>query len=224
MFEPTLGKILDYFMAHPQGATHSELTNLPGVYPEYVQPALDKMLQGDVLYLEAEVYKPKEGFTEFASVFHLVCLRVNQTEERQLLVRGLLVGASKQGYLIRMESLVRVFDEESFDHQETLDFLTEEMETGYLSKIKVCFRSEGPVFTPPPFLPLSYIYYSTHGYLDDYEIIKERWRQRGLFVKEDDYLMADYPPELVAPAKQYLDEKKTYLRDRLRREAYYTSL
>ncbi|MEK7281860.1 MAG: hypothetical protein AAB037_05895, partial [Chloroflexota bacterium] len=146
MFEPTLGKILDYFKAHPQGAKLSELTNLPGVYPEYVQPALDKMLQGDVLYLEAEIYKAKEGFTEFTIVFSLVCQRVNQTEERRLLIRGLLAGASKQGYLLRVESLVRVFDEESFDHQETLNFLTEEMKTGYLSKIKVCFRSEGPVF------------------------------------------------------------------------------
>lgn len=224
MFEPTALKVLGFLREHPQGADAPALEKKLGVNNRYLRKALEKLLQGHLVVEEGGCYKPVSGLDEFSQKYIKLYQKLNRDRECQLIVRGLLSGVARQGYLLRLESLLFLLEEEGFNREEIKEFLRTEMKKGYLTQVKVCFRGEGYLLTCPAFIPLSYVYYSHRDGFGDYTELRERWRRQGLVLREDEYLMAEYPQELAAPARQYLDEERQEIKERLRREALHHSV
>jgi len=223
MFEPTVCKILRFLHEHRQGKTLEEIKAHIKSDTPYVEKALLKLTESKIVVRSGDVYRPGEGFNRVYHDLLQVYERVNKTRERQLLVRGVLSRVSQFGYLLRTESLIRVLEEEGFDREGTEALLQEETKQGYITRVKVCFRSEGRIMSCPPYIPLSYVYYTRHALFDDYNMLKESWRRQGLYLREEEYLLSNYPSELTTPGQQYLEEERRGIKERLRREAYYNS-
>lgn len=223
MFEPTVCKILRYLHQHRQGKTLEDIKNYVKSDISFVEKALQKLTVSGIVVKSGDVYRPGADFSRFYQDFLKIYEKVNKTRERQLLVRGVLSRVSQFGYLLRTESLIRVLEEEGFDREGTEALLQEETKQGYITRVKVCFRSERYMMSCPPYIPLSYVYYTRHALFDDYNMLKESWRRQGLYIKEEEYLLSNYPPELTTPGQQYLEEERRGIRERLRREAYYNS-
>lgn len=216
MFTPTLVKVLRFFRQYPGGGSRERVLEALQGDSLYLDRALEHLCQSQLIYIETSSYQPLPALEDFAEKMFRLYDKINRRSQRDLLVRGLLCAVRERGYLMSLESLVRLLEQEGFEPGETLSFVQEETRQGHISKIRVSVGSRRAGVLPPlPCLPLSDLRPTDLGDSDD---LKDMWRDQGVVVWEGDYLIANYPVELSAPALLFLDVEGAELKMRLREE------
>jgi hypothetical protein len=118
-----------------------------------------------------------------------------------------------------MNKLLEVIGREGFSREDAIPFLDQEIEKGYIKRVRMIFVARIP-FTAPPFIP----YYNMSDIRNiepnEYEQLKQQYHNSGLIMNEENYLMGAYPPELSQTAAQYVEKEKRQMRDMLWEEAF----
>ena len=219
MFTPTLVKVLRFFEERPVGGSREEITITTQAEPRWVERALDHLSHRCLVTQEGVTYRPEPSLLVFATQMFRLYDKINRRNQRELLVRGLLSAVRERGYLMNLESLLKLLEEQGFEREETLAFVQEEVSRGHVSKIWVSVGSRRVGILPPlPCLPLSDLRPTDMG---QYDGVKGDWRERGFTVWEGDYLIANYPVELAAPAMLFLDAEGADTKMRLREETLH---
>ena len=135
------------------------------------------------------------------------------------MLRGLLCQPTRR-YLLRLDTLLEVFEKEGFSKEEVNRRLDEESDNGYLKKVKLIFIVKES-FPPPTYIPLYYRSYLREVNPVEQKELKEYCAKSGISFREVEYLTGNYPAELAEPAVQYLDKEKGYIKDWLREEAFH---
>ncbi|MDP6347876.1 MAG: hypothetical protein QGF81_05840 [Dehalococcoidia bacterium] len=216
MFTPTLVKVLRYFQEHPAGGSCEEIIGSAQMEPRWVEQALCHLGQNNLVAISDGTYQPEPSLDEFAVNMFRLYDKINRRNQRELLVRGLLSAVRERGYLMNMESLLKLLEEQGFEREETVAFVQEEVSRGHVGKIRVSVGSRRVGILPPlPCLPLSDLRPTDLGQYDE---PKGNWRERGFTVWEGDYLIANYPVDLSTPAMLFLDVEGSEIKMRLREE------
>ena len=99
--------------------------------------------------------------------------------------------------------------------------LDEELKEGSVRELKVAIKGKAESFFPfPPTVPWYYTSHLLRMNDDEYERLKERWIDEGFFIQEEDYLIANFPPEMVDSAREYLDKEMAQVRQKIREESF----
>ncbi len=221
MFTPTIIKVLKYLKDTGAKKTKEELATIIEEELEYVNKALERLVTINV------VTQKEEGFlyhtTPYSDEFSARLLEVYETVSRkpakELIMRGLICQIPSQ-YLLHIHTLLEILGQEGVDKQELEQFLEQEMANGYLRRIKVIYIGIEPS-TIPICIPPYYYYHLRHlGIIDHekYKSIKQEYQ--GYELHEEDYLIAQYPPEVANPAKEYIERERKEMRDSLRRKGW----
>lgn len=216
MFTPTLVKVLRFFEERPAGGSREEITTATQAEPWWVERALEHLSRNHLVALNGGTFYPEPPLAAFAAEMFRLYDKINRRNQRELLVRGLLSAVRERGYLMNLESLLKLLEEQGFEREETLAFVQEEVSRGHVGKIRVSVGSRRVGILPPlPCLPLSDLRPTD---LEQNDEVKGDWRERGFTVWEGDYLIANYPVDLSTPAMLFLDVEGAELKMRLREE------
>jgi hypothetical protein len=216
MFTPTLVKVLRFFQEHPAGGSREEIIGSAQLEPTWAERALYHLGQKNLIAVSDGTYQPEPTLADFATDMFRLYDKINRRNQRELLVRGMLSAVRERGYLMNMESLLKLLEEQGFEREETVAFVQEEVSRGHVGKIRVSVGSRRVGILPPlPCLPLSDLRPTDLGQYDE---PKGNWRERGFTVWEGDYLIANYPVDLSTPAMLFLDVEGTEIKMRLREE------
>lgn len=217
MFTPTLVKVMRFFQERPTGASREEITTTIQMEPQWVDRALAHLSRHHLVTRSDDTYCPEPSLAAFAGDMFRLYDKINRRNQRELLVRGLLSAVRERGYLMNMESLLKLLEEQGFEREETLAFIQEEVSRGHVNKLWVSVGSRRVGILPPlPCLPLSDLRPTDLGQQHDEP--RGNWRERGFTVWEGDYLIANYPMDLSTPAMLFLDVEGAELKMRLREE------
>lgn len=217
MFVPTIVKVLNYLKGVKAKKTKEELFISIDEPQEYVNKALEKLIAIDIVAQEGCDYSyndnPFSG--EFCDRLAELYESLSRKPDKELLIRGLICQIPSQ-YLFHLPTLVQMLQKEGIDEQELHQFLEQEITNGYLKRIKAHYIDMEPHVTPiciPPF----YLHYLNHlGIIDHDMYSSSKHDYRADKLEEEDYLIAQYPPELANSAKNYIEEERKELKDNLR--------
>ena len=221
MFTPTILNLLEYLKNSQARKTREELSLIINESPKYVNKALEKLQAMDMVEKEggAFFYKPTRRNEEILARLKRVYEEVAKKPEKELVIRGIISEIPSQ-YLFHWDTLVKILEEEGISGEEAREFLEKEVEKGYLRKIRIIYIGLDPY--PVPFsIPPFYYYYLCHlGVIDRerYQQIKGRYKDYEL--REEDYLICQYPSELANQAKEYISRERVEVRNRLRQKGW----
>ena len=219
MFTPTILNLLEYLRNSQAERTGEELSSIINESPKYVNKALERLVAMDMVTKEggAFLYKATPRSEGLLVQLREVYEAVAKKPEKELLIRGIICHIPPQ-YLFHFDTLVRMLEGEGIGGEEAKEFLGEEMERGYLKKVRIIYMGIDP-YPAPLYIPPFYYYYLCHlGIIDKekYQQLKEKYKDYEL--QEEDYLICQYPPELANPAKEYIRRERAEIRDRLRQK------
>lgn len=218
MFTPTIIKILKYLRDSKERRTVEELAIIIDESPDYVTKALEKMIAVDLVAQEEGAYLYNDTYQNNHFTERLMKLNeiVSRKPSKELLIRGVICQCPSQ-YLFHLPILVEILEKEGIDAQELDQFLKQEIANNYLKMIRVAFlRNE--VSVVPTCMPPSYFHYlSQLGIIDNDKYNNLKRNHSACEFQEEDYLIAQYPLQLVNQAKDYLERERIELISSLRR-------
>ena len=145
--------------------------------------------------------------------------KIGKKSQIELVIIGLLFIATHYRYLVGRSTLVKVLTKEGFDSEQINNFLEEELKEGRITKVKVAIETAKDRHSyVPPAIPWYHTSHLLRTDEDDFERLKRRWIDKGYFVHEEDYLIANFPPQMTDSAKEYMDKEMPQIRQRLRDE------
>jgi len=216
--EPSLLRLLKIFRDAKKGLTEKDIVNLTKEKQDYIDKALEKLVKVGVLTKKEELYQyeastySEDLYKKMSALYE----EVDKREQMELLVRGLLSYDSR--YLICMETLLDILKKEEYGRQESFEFLEEEVKNGWVKIVRITFKGREKALPIFIWIPSHYLHYNFR-FIDLYEYKKlgtsgEDLRSDG----EEDYLKAQYPPELAKQAREYLEKEKKEIMEELRKE------
>ena len=218
MFTPAVVKVIKYLKDTGAKKNQEELANIIDEPPEYVNKALERLIAIDVVTQEegGYLYHATPGSDRFSAQMVEVYEKVSRKPAQEMLIRGLICQIPSR-YLFHIHTLLEILEKEGFDKEELDQFLEQEIANGYLKRIRVVYIGKGlsiiPIYIPP-----YYFYRLRHLEIIDhkkYHSLKQEYSEYEF--QEEDYLIAQYPPELANPAREYIERERGELRDSLRR-------
>ena len=214
MMEPVVIKVLQWLWEHsPQGFAPEDIAPQVRATVPQVNQALQELRRRDLVE-EAEgkySYRPSEARQRVAGALLAIYHRLTLKPRRELLVRGLL----SQRVPLRVSVLLEVLEGEGFEREETLRFLEQEMQRGYLQRVRV-LRLEPDI----PAYPFARWLHPRFLEPEEYEHLRQVYRQRGIPFREEDCLLGNYPPEIALPARQYVEQEYAELRQQVVRRGW----
>ena len=218
MFMPTIAKVLRYLKDTRAKKTQKELAIIIDEPEESVNKALERLIAIDVIAQEAGdyFYVPTPESDEFSTRLMEIYDKVSQKPAKELLMRGLICQIPSQ-YLFHIPTLLEILEREGFDKQELDQFLEQESANGYLKRIRVVYVGLESSIIPICIPPFYFHYLSQLGIIDDQKYSSLRREYKEHESREEDYLIAQYPPELANPAKEYIERERRELKDNLHR-------
>jgi len=214
MVEPVVIKVLQLLWEHRSQGFSPEVIALKvrADVPQVAQ-ALKELIQRDLVE-EAwgeYRYEPSPARQRIAATLLELYRRAALKPRRELLVRGLL----SQRVPLRISVLLEALEGEGFEREEIARFLDEAMRQGYLQRVRV-LRLEPDL----PAYPFARWMHPRFLEPEDYEHLKHVYQQRGVPFREEDCLLGNYPSEIAAPAKQYVEQEYAELRQQVVRKGW----
>jgi len=218
MFTPAIVKLVNYLKDTGAKKTQEELATIIDEPLEYVNKALGRLTAIDVVTHEegGYLYHATPDSDQFSAQLVEVYEKVNRKPAKEMLIRGLICQIPSQ-YLFHIHTLLEILQQEGVEREEFDQFLEQEIDKGYLKRIRVVYIGKRisiiPIYIPP------YYFYRLHhlGIIDHQEYDSLKQGDRDYEFQEEDYLIAQYPPELANPAREYIGRERGELRDNLRR-------
>jgi len=204
-----------------QSLTESEIADRAKEEHIYVAKALQKLTQRKIVVKNGEFYSYRKTLVNERFVEGILAVydKIGKKSQTEWLIIGLLSIATHYRHLVGRSTLVKVLTKEGFDSEQINNFLEEELKEGRITKIKVAIETakdkSSYVLPAIPWYHTSHLLRTDE---DESERLKKRWIDRGYFIQEEDYLIANFPPQMTDPAKEYLDKEMPQIRQRLRDE------
>jgi hypothetical protein len=207
-------KALKYLKESRARKQKEEIASIINEKQEYVNKALEKLVAIGVV-------REAEGFYSYVFTPHSdkfyhnlmeVYTRVNKKPSIELMVRGLFCEIPHH-YLIHANTVLEILEGQGLDRKELNHFLEQEIENGYLRRIRVICLGMRP-FSIPVYVPSYYLSHLRILGWEHYEGPRQNYQDSEFY--EEDYLLARYPPELAAPARQYIETERRELKEKLR--------
>ena len=217
---PAIVKILKYLRKSTAPRTYADIISVVDEGQVYVDGALKKLTAEGIINDKGQHYfynatAKAEGFcNKLFSLYDTVTRR----PQMELLVRGLLCQPISHN-LMKLDTLLEVLGKEGFAAGEVNRFVEEESSKGYLKRVKLVFITRES-FSPPQFIPPHRLPYLREVSSDEQEQLKEYCNKLDLSLNKVDYVMGSYPAELAEPAIQFLEKDKSYIREKLREDAF----
>jgi len=219
---PAIVKVLQHLISHPTGATCEEITGATGESEAYVDKAVEKLRDLGVIYEwdGAYFYVPGQDNDCFSDQLLKVYQTITHERSRDLFVRGLICQVPSQ-HPIHLETLLDIAEKEGMDRKGIRRFLRQEIARGYVKRIGIVFGKTNAIGTsillPVYLTPYHWIGLRSQGDIKtyEYETLENENDQRE--TDEEDYILAQYPPELATSAREYMKDRGKelvhYLRD-----------
>ena len=145
---------------------------------------------------------------------------IDRAARRRLLFRGIL-NATQYAYLVHFEIFTALMETDGFSREDVDAVLDEESREGYVERLKVMYRArEGLGHRCFPFIPL---YHYPHFIMmkpDDTGHLRERLKETGVVMAEEEYLLGRYPKEIARLSREYVLREKEYIREKIRSEGF----
>lgn len=214
MFTPSMVKIVRYLRENQVCKTREEIASIIQEKPEYVNAALDRLIALTVLFQNqgGYTYNTSPHSEQFCNSIMEIYRKVNRRPARELLVRGLICQIPSH-YLIHAHTLIELLQGQGFEKKELQEFLEQEIENGYLRRIRVICLGIRP-FSIPVYVPSYYLSHLRILGWEEYSSLHHDQKVTEFF--EEDYLIGYYPPELSQPAREYIEKEGQELKAKLR--------
>ncbi len=221
MFEPSVQKILQYLQAYPGVQTTAEIIQATGEKPEHVGKALTKLVQEKMVIGRQGKYRyagKRESDTLLCDLMD-VCVLVNRCSQMELLARSLLC-STPQPSLIRVAAVLDILTTEGYSSEEAAGFIDEEIQRGYVKKIRLLFWGRR-IHSMPTYVPQDYISPLSWVDVDSYHHVGHHSKEEGQDVPsvKEDYMIGNYSREMANQAREYLETEKPYIKEKLSEEA-----
>lgn len=222
MFTPTIVKLLEYLRDSKEKASPYDLALIINEEQEYVNKALIRLLTVGILSEEEGAYSYHSTDRNEQSLAGLVKVYevVRKRRESEWFTRALICEIPPR-YLFHFNSLLEMAQEKGIAIQVSTEFLQQEIEQGYLTRLRVARLGARP-YPLPRYIPP---YWFSHLRLfrwEEYQDLKQD--SEGFTIQEDDYLTQQYPPQIIKLARQQAGKKREELRDQLRRKGLLDNL
>ena len=200
---PAIVKILKYLRKSTAPSTYGDIISVVDEGQVYVDRAIKKLTAEGIINNEGQHYfynataKAEEFCNKLFSLYDTVTRRPQ----------------------MKLNTLLEVLEKEGFAAEEVIRFIEEESSKGYLKRVKLVFIARES-FSPPQFIPPHRLPYLREVSSDEQEQLKEYCNKLDLSLNEVDYVMGSYPAELAEPAIQFLEKDKSYIREKLREDAF----
>lgn len=215
-------KVLKYLRDNlGKGITKQEIADRIGAEPEFVERALEKLVEKEIVVKEDQTYAyyatPRtEGFSHKMLTLYE---KIRRKPPKELFVRGIIASRVP----LQLGMLLNTLEEEGLKREELLAFIEDEIQKGYIKKVKILYVEVEPFLIP------FFRYYPRFRLIesDEFARIKEEYRKAGIELHEDIYLIGNYPPELARPAREYLNRERPDIKVRLMRHekpAWFTKI
>ncbi len=145
---------------------------------------------------------------------------VDRLARRRLLFRGIL-NATQYAYLVHFETFTALMGTDGFSREDVDAVLGEESKEGYVERLKVMYRArEGLEHRCFPFIPLHHYPHFIMMKPDDTGHLREKLRNTGVVMAEEEYLLGRYPKEIAHQSRDYVVREKEYIREKIRGEGF----
>ena len=191
--------------------------------PIYVARTVEKLAERELVSKvgESYSYRTTPANEEFSKRILAVYEKIGKKCEMESLVIGMLSAAVREKHLLKETTLLRILGEEGFGADELGVLLQGHVDEGRVRRLKVALRKEkDESFPSPPVIPWYYTSRLIRMNEEEYEKVKRRWGDEGFFVQEEDYLLADYPPDMAGPAADYLYGAMAHVTQKIEDESY----
>lgn len=217
---PTLVRILKYLRDEATPHTYEDIISESLASQGDAGRALKKLVESGVVQVEGGLYRyiPTPKAEELCQKLFMLYEQVLRQPRLELLLRGIL-SQSASRYFFRKANLMEMLEREGFSSQEVEKLIEDEIEKGYLRQLKLVFVTKFRIL-PPVYVPLGYISHFGPIPSRKYEALREYSQIRGLNFLEEEYLQANYPPELAEQGQKYLESEAGEILERLREEAF----
>lgn len=222
MFTPIFIRILKCLRDAKSGKTGEELAVIIKASPEDVSKALEKLIAVDLVAQEEGAYLYNDTQKNNETLERLTKLHetVKEKPDKELLIRGVICLLPSR-YLLHLPTLIEIFEQEGINEPELTRFLEQEIASSYLKRITVVYLREKTPFVPACMPPDYFDYLKNRGIIDQDKQKFPAGNDNAGEYEEEDYLITQYPLELVNPAKEYLERERMELKNHLRRNGLF---
>jgi hypothetical protein len=166
-----------------------------------------------------KVVKTEETTRQIEAVI-LFYERLNRTERKKLLFRGIL-NSAQYACLVHYDTFVALMEGEGFGCNDVKGMVDADGGKGLVERLTITYRERrGQPKKMFPFIPLHYYPHFLSANTDDPGHIKERLARAGVVMAEEEYLLGHYPKEMADQAREYIDKEKGHIRERIKNEAF----
>lgn len=218
MFTPNIIKILKYLKDTGEKKTGEELAVIAKDTPEQVSKSLEKLISLGLITQMGGHYLYHATERNNQTLERLIKLHetVKEKPDKEILIRGVICSIPSQ-YLLHLKTLIEILEKEGIGQPESTRFLEQEVAHNYLKRITFVFLSNKTPFIPACMPPDYLDYLSRRGIIDQDRHKGSKERDSRCEYQEEDYLISQYPLQMVNPAKEYLEKENTELKNYLRR-------
>lgn len=218
MFTPTIIKIISHLRYSKEKISINEIIAIIQENPDHVNIALEKLLAMGLVVREGDTYvynctgQNNEITDRLLKLYHVV----SQGTSKEFLIRGVLCQVPAQ-YFLHLPPLQEIFTGEGIDTKELDKFLQQEMTSNFLEIKKIVYVKKKIPFIRMCMPPYYYNYLVEKGVIRDEKDQSYQANGIGDEFQEEDYLVTQYPQQMEAAARKYLEMERKELADYLRR-------
>lgn len=218
---PAIPRILELLTEKGSGREEAELA---ACFPDgtFNQKALDILVARGIVMKEDGLLKlagTEECSRAVAGIMHFYG-QIDRVARRRLLFRGILNGMQYQ-CLVHFDAFCDMMQTEGYGRPDVDAMIAKEAREGYVEQVKIMYRArEGLKHKSFPFIPLYYYPHFIMMKADNTEHLRERLKNAGVFMIEENYLLGHYPKELAKQSREYILKEKNHIQERMKNEAF----
>jgi hypothetical protein len=219
MFTPVIIKVINYLRLSTEKISINEIIAIMQDNPDHVNMALDKLLVIGLVVREGDtyVYNCTDRNNELTNRLLRLYKALSRGPSKESFIRGVLCQVPSQ-YLLHLPPLREIFKAEGIDAQELEDFIQRERAGAYLEVKRILYVKKKIPFIRMCMPPYYFNYLVEKGVIcDEKSQIYQVHSSEGE-LQEEDYLVTQYPQQVEAAAREYLEKERPELADYLFRK------
>ena len=188
----------------------------------YTQKAIEMLVGRGIIRRENGLLTIVEGEENSRRVSGIMRFYddVDRTVRRRLLFRGIL-NAAAYAYLVHFKTFTTLMETDGFGREDVDAVLDADGREGYVERLSIVYRArEGLEHRCFPFIPLHHYPHFIMMKPDDTGHLRERLRNAGVVMVEEEYLLGRYPKEIAHQSRDYMVREKEHIREKIRNEAF----
>jgi hypothetical protein len=188
----------------------------------YAEKAVEALRQQGLIELEGDRLRIVESASNGKTINSIIRFYTDADKvvRRRLLFRGIL-NSTQYACMIHVQTLVELMETEGFGRDDSEELIRTDEERGYLERRKIVYRTrEGLQHRVFSFIPLHYYPHFITMKSEDTSRLKERLRDAGITMAEEDYLLGHYPEEIAGQSREYVKRENELIREKIKNEAF----